>query len=166
MKILAKFAGAGLLLIAVGVVPALAAQDKLLSRLEGNWIGQGTVQNGPSAEPERIYCKIANTLVSGGSALKQKGRCAVASNSGKVSGRITATGQGRYEGSLDSPQTKGPAKLSGQAKNDMIVMSAQFVDRFSKRAGTSTISLFVGDGSAYRLVSDTSNILFKPDNKR
>lgn len=164
MRILAKFAGAGLLLVAVGVIPAHSA-DKLLSRLQGNWVGQGTVQNSPSAKPERIYCKIANTLAGGGSVLEQKGRCAVASNSGKINGKITAKGQGRYVGSLDSPQTKGPAQLSGKAQNDKIVMSAKFVDRFSKRPGTSTISLFVGDGNAYRLVSDTSNILFKPDKK-
>jgi hypothetical protein len=165
MKSLAKFAGAGVLLAAIGAGPALA-KDPLLSRMQGNWIGQGTVQNSPSAKPERIYCKISNKLVSGGSALEQKGRCAIASNSGRIKGKITAQGQGRYVGSLDSPQTKGPAQLSGQAKNDQIVMAAKFVDRLSKRPGTSTISLSIGDGTAYRLVSDTSNILFKPDKKK
>jgi len=165
------------LLLAVSAFPAFAAEDPLLSRLEGEWIGQGTVQNGPTAEPERIYCKIANRLVDGGSALEQKGRCAVATNSGRLKGKIAAKGQGRYEGSLDSPQTAGPAVLAGHAESDKIVLSARFVDRFSKRPGTSTISLFVGDGGAYRLVSDTvnpgtgkrfqaSNILFKPDKKR
>jgi hypothetical protein len=165
------------LLLVVCALPALAADDPLLSRLEGEWIGQGTVQKGPAAEPERIYCKIANKLVDGGSALEQKGRCAVASNSGRLRGKIAAKGQGRFEGSLDSPQTDGPAVLAGHAQNDKIVLSARFVDRFSKRPSNSTISLFVGDGGAYRLVSDTlnpgtgerfqaSNILFKQDKKR
>jgi len=88
----------------------------------------------------------------------------VATNSGRLRGKIAAKGQGRYEGSLDSPQTAGPAVLAGHAENDKIVLSARFVDRFSKRPSKSTISLLVGDGSAYRLVSNTSNIPFKPDN--
>jgi len=173
MKILA---GAGLLL-AIGVVPAFSAEDALLSRLEGEWIGQGTVRMGPAEEPERIYCKIANRLVDGGAALEQKGRCAVATNSGRLRGKIAAKGQGRYEGSLDSPQTAGPAVLAGHAENDKIVLSARFVDRFSKQPINSIISLYVSDGGAYRLISDTlnpgtgkhfqaSNILFKQDKKR
>lgn len=173
---LARLAGAGIL-FAVGASMAVAADDPLLSRLQGEWIGQGTVRMSPAAEPERIYCKIANKLVDGGSALEQKGRCAVATNSGRLKGKIAARGQGRYEGSLDSPQTDGPAVLAGHAEADKIVLSAQFVDRFSKRPSLSIISLFVGDGGAYRLVSDTlnpdsgrhfqtSDILFKPNKKR
>jgi len=159
---LTALAGAGLLFV-VGVAPTLAADDPLLSRLEGKWIGQGMVQNKPGGEKERIYCKVANRLVDGGSALQQNGRCAVASNSGKLVGKIAATGQGNYAGSMDSPQTKGPATLSGRAQNDTIVLSANFVDRASKKKEKSTISLVVGDGSTYRLVSDKSNIVFTPD---
>jgi len=170
------FAGAGLLL-AIGVVPAFSAEDVLLSRLEGEWIGQGTVRMGPAEEPERIYCKIANRLVDGGAALEQKGRCAVATNSGRLRGKIAATGQGRYEGSLDSPQTAGPAVLAGYAEDDKIVLSARFVDRFSRQPINSIILLSVSDGGAYRLISDTlipstgkhfeaSNILFKQNKKR
>lgn len=169
-------AGAGFLL-AVSAMPALAAGDQLLARLQGDWIGQGMVRMGPEAEPERIYCRVANKLVDGGLALEQKGRCAVATNSGRLKGKIAAKGEGRYEGSLDSPQTAGPAVLAGHAENDKIVLSARFVDRFSKRPSMSIISLTVGDGGAYRLVSDTlnpgtgthfqtSDILFKPDKKR
>lgn len=172
---LTKLAGVSLML-ALGAVPALSAEDALLSRLEGEWIGQGTVQKGPTSEPERIYCKVANRLVDGGAALEQKGRCAVATNSGRLRGKIAAKGEGRYEGSLDSPQTNGPAVLAGHAENEKIVLSARFVDRFSKQPSKSTISLFVGDGDAYRLVSNmlnpgtgkhfqASNILFKPDKK-
>jgi hypothetical protein len=159
---LTTLAGVGLAL-AVGMGPALAADDPLLSRLEGKWIGQGTVQNKPGGTEERIYCKVANKLVNGGTTLQQNGRCAVASNSGKLVGKIAATGQGNYKGSMDSPQTKGPATLAGRAKNDTIVLSANFVDRASKKKENSTISLVVGDGTTYRLVSDKSNILFTPD---
>jgi len=164
-------------LLAVAAVPSLAAEDALLSRLQGEWIGQGTVRMGPSAEPEHIYCKIANKLVDGGSALEQKGRCAVATNSGRLKGKIEARGQGRYEGSLDSPQTAGPATLAGHAEDNKIVLSAQFIDRFSRRPSLSIISLIVGDGGQYRLVSDTlnpesgrhfqtSDIIFKPNKKK
>jgi hypothetical protein len=168
--------GVGLML-ALGATTAFAAEDPLLSRLAGTWVGQGTVRMGPSAEPEKIYCEVANKLVDGGAALEQKGRCAVATNSGRLKGKIAAKGRGRYEGSLDSPQTKGPAVLAGHAEADKIVLSAQFIDRFSRRPSLSIISLFVGDGGAYRLISDTlnpgtgkhfqtSDILFKPKRKR
>jgi hypothetical protein len=165
------------LFLAVGLGPAVAADDPLLSRLEGEWIGQGTVRMSPASEPERIYCKVANRLVDGGSALEQKGRCAVASNSGSLRGKIAARGEGRYEGSLDSPQTAGPATLAGQAADDKIVLSAQFIDRFSRRPSLSIISLIVDKEGQYRLVSDTlnpesgkhfqtSDIIFKPNKKK
>jgi hypothetical protein len=175
-RALTRLVGA-VLLLAVGAAPAFSAEDALLSRMQGEWIGQGTVKKSAAAKPERIYCKIANRLVDGGSALEQKGRCAVASNSGRLKGKISAKGNGQYAGSLDLPETNGPAVLAGRAEKDKIVLSASFVDRFSKKPGKSTISLFVGDAGAYRLVSDNvnpsngkrfqaSNILFKPDNKR
>jgi hypothetical protein len=173
---LTKSAVAGLLL-AIGLGPAAAADDPLLSRLAGEWIGQGMVRMSPVSEPERIYCKVANRLVDGGSVLEQKGRCAVASNSGSLKGRIAARGEGRYEGSLDSPQTAGPATLAGQAADDKIVLSAQFIDRFSRRPSLSIISLIVSDNGDYRLVSDTlnpesgkhfqtSDIIFKPNKEK
>lgn len=165
------------LLIAAGAASAAAEDDVLLSRLQGEWIGQGTVRMSPGSAPERIYCKIANKLVDDGSALEQKGRCAVATNSGRLKGKIAARGEGRYEGSLDSPQTAGPATLAGHAENDKIVLSAQFIDRFSRRPSLSIISLIVGNSGQYRLVSDTlnpesgkhfqtSDILFKPKRER
>jgi len=153
-RALTRVFGCASLLLVVCALPALAADDPLLSRLEGEWIGQGTVQKGPAAEPERIYCKIANKLVDQGRALEQKGRCAVATNSGRLRGKIASLGQGRYEGSLDSPQTKGPAVLAGRAEADRIFLSADFVDRFSRQPAHSFISLHVGDGGAYRLVTD------------
>jgi hypothetical protein len=162
------------LLLAAGLGTALAAEDPILSRLEGEWVGQGTVRMSPTAAPERIYCKVDNKLVDGGSAIEQKGRCAVATNSGSLKGKIAARGDGRYEGSLDSPQTAGPATLAGHAADDKIVLSAEFIDRFSKRPSLSIISLSVGDNGQYRLTSDTlnpesgkhfqtSDILFKPN---
>jgi hypothetical protein len=164
--------------VVIGMSPAsLAAEDELLARLQGDWIGHGTVRMSPASPPEKIYCRIANKLVSGGSSLEQKGRCAVGNASGSLRGKISARGDGRYEGSLDSPQTDGPATLAGKAAEDKIVLSAQFIDRFSRRPSLSIISLEVGDGGAYRLVSDTlnpesgkhfqtSDIVFQPETKR
>ena len=167
---------AGLLFV-TGATGALAAEDALLSRLQGEWIGQGTVRMGPASPPERIYCKVANRLIAGGSSIEQKGRCAVGTNSGSLKGKISARGEGKYEGSLDSPQTAGPASLAGEALEDKIVLQAQFIDRFSRRPSLSIIQLMVGDGGAYRLVSntlnpetgrhfETSDILFKPNKKK
>lgn len=170
------FAAAGLML-ALGMTGARSAEDPVLSRLAGEWIGQGTVRMGPGSPPEKIYCRIANRLVSGGAALEQKGRCAVDKNSGSLKGKIAAKGKGRYEGSLDSPQTAGPARLAGQMTDGKIVLSAEFIDRFSRRPTLSIISLSVGDGGQYRLVSntlipetgrhfETSDILFKLNTKK
>ena len=53
------------------------------------------VRMSPASAPERIYCKVANRLVDGGSALEQKGRCAVASTSGSLKGKSAARGEGR-----------------------------------------------------------------------
>jgi hypothetical protein len=167
---------AGLLFV-TGTTAAFAAEDALLSRLEGEWIGQGTVRMGPASPPERIYCKVNNKLTGGGSAIEQKGRCAVGTNSGSLKGKISARGSGKYEGSLDSPQTAGPASLAGEATDDKIILQAQFIDRFSRRPSLSIIQLMVGDGGAYRLVSntlnpetgrhfETSDILFKPNKKK
>jgi hypothetical protein len=162
------------LLLAAGIGSAFAADDPILSRLQGEWVGQGTVRMSPTAAPERIYCKVDNKLVDGGSAIEQKGRCAVATNSGSLKGKIAARGDGRYEGSLDSPQTAGPATLAGHAADNKIVLSAEFIDRFSRRPSLSIISLSVGENGQYRLTSDTlnpesgkhfqtSDIVFKPN---
>ncbi len=172
-----SIAAAAGLIVATCATSALAASDELLSRLEGEWIGQGTVRMGPASPPERIYCKVANRLISGGSAIEQKGRCAVGTNSGSLKGKISSRGAGKYEGSLDSPQTAGPASLAGEATDGKIILQAQFIDRFSRKPSLSIIELVVGDGGAYRLVSntlnpesgrhfETSDILFKPNKKK
>ena len=165
------------LLLTFATTPVFALDDPLLSRLEGNWFGQGMVRLKPTSSPERIFCKIANKLVDEGQVLVQKGRCAVANNFGSVKGKIAAVGDGRYEGSLKSPQSVGLATLAGQAVEDKIVLSAEFIDRLSRRTTLSIISLIVGDGDEYRFISNTlnaesgshfqtSDIIFKPNKKK
>jgi len=138
----------------MGAAPGLAAEDPLLAKMAGNWIGRGTFKQSPSAEPELVYCKVSNTLVQGGAALKQSGRCAVATNSGRVSGTIESKGAGVYQGSLESLSTKGPATISGKASNNQIALNAQFIDNRTKKPGKATIQAVVGDGK-YRMVSKT-----------
>lgn len=122
--------------------------------MAGDWIGRGTFKSSPTAEPELVYCKVTNTLVQSGAALQQKGRCAVATNSGRVTGKFEAKGDGVYLGSLESLSTKGPATLTGKASDNQITFNAQFVDNRTKKSGEASIQLAIGD-SQYRVVSTT-----------
>ncbi|MCP4383965.1 MAG: hypothetical protein GY798_21580 [Hyphomicrobiales bacterium] len=128
----------------------------MLARLSGDWIGRGTFKSSPSAEPELVYCKITNSLSGGGAVIRQKGRCAVATNSGRVTGEIKSDGAGGYSGSLESISTRGPATITGRASGDQITFQAEFIDRRTKKPGKATIRMVVGDGR-YRLVSNGFN---------
>ena len=150
-----RSAGAGLALAAIwlGAAPAWAADDPFLSSLVGDWIGRGKARTTPTAAEELVYCKIANRLVDGGKTLEQKGRCAVASNSGPVKGKISASGGGRYEGTLESFSTNGVATIAGTGKGDKLVLTANFTDRTTRKPSVAKITLVTGDGK-YRLVSE------------
>jgi len=141
------------LALALGAVPAHAADDPLLSSLVGDWIGRGKARTSPTAAEELVYCKIANRLVDGGKTLEQKGRCALATNSGPVKGKITAAGDGHYEGSLESFSTNGVATLTGTGKSNTLTLTANFTDRATKKPTAAKITLVAGDGK-YRLVSE------------
>jgi len=145
-------------LFALAPTPAPAANDPILSQLVGNWIGRGTVRQSASSKPEQVYCRIANKLVDGGAGLEQKGRCAIATNSGAIKGTIQAKG-GSYSGTLDTFSTKGPAKIAGTAASNTINFSADFVDRRTNKPTRATIKLVVADGK-YRLVSNGANDAF------
>jgi hypothetical protein len=154
-------AGGGLIVAAMlGMMPmpALAAGDAILSQLAGNWIGRGTVKQSANAAAEQVYCKVANKLVNNGATLEQRGRCAIATNSGQIKGTIQAKG-GSYSGTLDTFNTKGPATISGRAASNTISFSAEFVDRKTNRPTRATIKLVVADGK-YRLVSNGANDSF------
>jgi hypothetical protein len=151
--------GLALALVALAPLPSHAAGDAILSQLAGNWVGRGTVKQGPNADPEMVYCKIANKLVNNGAALEQRGRCAVATNSGQIKGMIQASGAGSYNGTLDSFNTRGPAKISGKAASNTINFNAEFVDRKTNKPTKATIKLVVANGK-YRLVSNGANDSF------
>jgi hypothetical protein len=158
----ARRAGGCLLLATALVLPAFsasAANDAILAQLAGNWIGRGMVKQSANAEAEQVYCKIANKLVNNGSALEQRGRCAVATNSGQIKGTIQAAGGGSYSGTLDTFNTRGPAKISGRAASNTINFNAEFVDRKTNKPTKASIKLVVADGK-YRLVSNGANDSF------
>lgn len=158
------------LLAAAVAAPALAADDPILAKLAGDWTGTGTYRQNASAQPERIFCRITNTLVQGGKALQQRGRCSVASNSGSVDGMITAEGGGRYSGSLDSLASVGPASLSGSGSGNRLVLSSTFVDTVTKEQAQAETTMQVS-GDGYRVTTvrkdggptwTGSDISFKP----
>lgn len=157
--------------LTLAAAPA-AAEDALLGQLVGNWIGNGTFHQSADAEAERVYCKIANTLADDGNTLRQKGRCAVASNSGAIEGTIEAIGSGLYGGSLSSLASVGAATISGEGHGDTLVFEADYIDSRSNQPTRTTTTLTVGD-SAYTLVSEQTDpddgsrfvateIIFKP----
>ncbi len=132
-------------------LPAFAA-DPILSRLAGTWTGRGSYKQSASAKQERVFCKITNTLVHNGSALQQSGRCSVASNSGAISGTITAAGGGRYKGTLNSLATDGPATLSGSGGGGRLTLTMSFVDGKTHQPAKSVTTMTLRS-NGYHLVS-------------
>ena len=139
--------------LALGLSPARAADDPFLSRLAGEWIGNGTVKLSPKAEAERIYCRIVSTLVAGNS-IEQKGRCSVASNSGALASTISARGGGRYEGVMSAP-TVGSANFKGNGSGNRLTLSANFVDSKTQQQRKATVTMSLS-GSGYRVTTSNS----------
>jgi hypothetical protein len=142
-------AGAALTLVLLSAVAPAKADDPILSRMVGEWIGNGTARITAKSEPERIYCRIVSTLA--GNTLRQQGRCSVASNSGALSSTISAKGGGKYEGSMTAPQL-GSAQSRGTGSGNRLQMNADYADQKTggKRRATVTITL---SGNGYRVVT-------------
>lgn len=165
-----KAIGACLFAMAAGIaVPALA-DDAFLSQLVGEWTGRGEMRLTASAAPERVYCKVRNDLVEGGQALKQSGRCSLASNSGAIDGLIAAMGSNLYGGTLSSLASRGPAQIAGSLNGEKLELNAEYIDTLGGGEARSVIVIdFVPGG--YRLTSTrieaggsykASEIVFKP----
>ena len=133
-------------------LPALAADDPILSRLAGDWTGRGTYKQSATAADERIFCKITNTLVQNGTALQQHGRCSVSSGSGAIDGLIKASGGGRYAGSLNSMASDGPASISGSGSGGRLTLSMSFVDGQTHLPAKSVTTMTLS-GKSYHLLS-------------
>ncbi len=143
---------AALLATIAFTLPALAADDPILSRLAGSWTGHGSYRQSASAQQERVFCKITNTLVQNGNALQQSGRCSVSSGSGAIAGLITATGGGRYKGTLSSLATDGPASLSGSGSGSRLTLTMSFVDGQTHQPAKSVTTMAI-TGNGYHLVT-------------
>jgi hypothetical protein len=144
----------GAALLALGLsTPSYAADDPILAKLVGAWTGSGTFRQSASAAPERIFCKVTNTLSEDGAALTQKGRCSVASNSGPIDGLIKASGSGRYSGTLNSLASDGPATLSGSGSGGRLTLDTAFVDARSHEPARSQTTMELSP-AGYRLVSE------------
>jgi hypothetical protein len=139
------------LLIGLAAPSALAADDGFLSKLVGDWIGRGTMKTSPEAAPERVYCKIGNTLTDGGATLAQKGRCSLASTSGSINGSITAVNAVAYRGTLDSLASKGPASLEGKGTPNRLDLEATFIDALTGQPAESVTTIELLSKGGYRL---------------
>ncbi len=136
-------------LIALMPVAALA-DDALLTKLVGEWTGRGTVQLKPGIQPERVYCKVTNTLLEDGVTLDQKGRCSLTSSTGRIDGEIKAGAGNKYSGTLASLASRGPATLEGTGNASRLDLDASFVDTFTGQPDTSVTTIEVLPGG-YRL---------------
>jgi hypothetical protein len=140
-----------LLLLLPGTMVA-AADDTLLARFVGDWTGRGTAKLAESADPERIFCRLSNTLIDDGKTLQQRGRCGVANNTGIVDGTIEALGNGRYAGTLRSLASRGAATVTGVASGGKLVLTAEFIDARTGDPAVSTTVLTPGN-DGYRMSS-------------
>jgi hypothetical protein len=150
-----KTVSIALILSGLGSAPTLAA-DAFLGKLVGEWTGRGTMKLSAGAAPERVYCKISNTLAADGNTLEQKGRCSLASNSGSVDGTITAAGGG-YKGSLDSLASKGPATLAGTGGATRLELEASFVDVLTNEPAQSTTTIALSANGGYRITTSRAD---------
>jgi hypothetical protein len=142
-----------LVVLIMGIDGAMAADDAFLSRLVGEWTGRGDLRTSPHAEPERVFCKIANTLIADGRTLQQKGRCSLASNSGAIDGTIAAIGSNLYRGTLNSLASRGATTIAGSASGNRLELNAEFVDSFDGKPARSVIVIDLVSGGGYRLTS-------------
>ncbi len=131
--------------------PVSPENDPLLARLAGEWTGRGQIRQTAEAETERVFCKITNVLSADGAALTQEGRCALANQSGAINGQINALGEGKYDGTLNSMASDGPASLAGARTGDSIVMVTRFTDAQTHQPVTSTTTIEVLPEGGYRL---------------
>ncbi len=121
---------------------AAAADDGMLKRMVGDWVGQGVVRLKADEEPQRLFCKLTGTLDPGGQSLHQTGRCALPDLSVAVEAVIEAIGPGRYRGSGGRRGNPPAATFTGIAKGDQFLLTAETDDE-EKSKPTATVD--VGD---------------------
>ena len=80
---------------------AHAADDAMLKRLVGDWIGNGMFRWDSVTDPERLYCQISGTIMPDGS-LHESGRCALSTDSAALSLDVRAGDGGAYSGTANA----------------------------------------------------------------
>lgn len=130
--------------------PALAA-DPILARMAGNWVGHGFARATPDGTREPAYCKTANVL--DGDSLTQTGRCAFGPDSGKFTSRLTALGEGRYEGASESPLVEGATSVTGTVSDGRLILISRGVSKKSGEIIEAETTIKVDGESTYTMLT-------------
>ncbi|MDP2621753.1 MAG: hypothetical protein Q8P46_16530 [Hyphomicrobiales bacterium] len=134
-----------------------AAADAFLEGLVGEWIGRGNGVRHPGAPLEKVYCRITNVSAENGAVLKQEGRCAFGNETGALSGHIRALGDGRYDGTMNSPVMQGAASISGASDGKRLLLDAGYEDTITGRPARSYITLSLVAEGEYRMLTTATD---------
>ena len=140
----------GMVLLCAAATAAAAADDGILKRMVGEWVGRGTVRLKADEEPQRLFCKITNTLDGSGQSLHQNGRCALPDLSVAVEAVIEAVGGRRYRGSAGRHGSPPAATFSGTARSDQLVLTTE--TEGDEKPATATLDV-ADDGFRIRAVA-------------
>ncbi len=138
----------GVALLCVASTAAMAADDAILKRMVGEWVGRGTVRLKADEEPQRLFCRVTNALDRGGQSLHQNGRCALPNLSVAIEAVIEAVGTRRYRGSAGRRGSPPVATFSGAAKNNQLVLTAETQDDDEESTATATLDV---DDNGFRI---------------
>jgi hypothetical protein len=108
--------------IAASASTAAAADDPMLKRLVGAWVGNGQFRWDSVTDPERLYCRISGVFMPDG-VLHQAGRCALSVDSAGLSFDIRAGTGGSYSGTATAGP-RSPVPFSGTGKSNRLVLVA------------------------------------------
>ena len=118
---------------------AHAADDPMLQRLGGDWVGNGQFRWDSVTDPERLFCHITASFMPDGS-LQQTGRCALPTDSAALTIEIHPNGSGGYSGTAKAGPRQ-PVPFSGTGKQNQFVLIGKDSDG---NPSTTTIDLLAG----------------------
>lgn len=110
--------------VAVGTVPVVAAcTPEDVTRLEGQWRGQGTFRQDEASAKEAIACRVIFSPA-GESRISTRGRCATANETRAVSGHLACDG-GKWSGPLfaaeDAPMPRFLRDVSSESETILLL---------------------------------------------
>src|SRR5665213_2986756 len=116
---------------------AHAADDPMLAKLAGSWVGNGLFRWDSVTDPERVYCEINGSLMPDGT-LHESGRCALTTDSAALTFDIRSGGNGTYSGSANAGLgLRKATPFTGTGKANHMVLSVPASD--GTAATTTTI---------------------------